>query len=302
LWGQTLTAIRKAHRRASFDLIHAIWADESGLIANLAGRLLNVPTVVSIAGGELVGLPDIGYGLQRGRLSRAIVGAALRGANCVIAPSQVAAEMARRWVRSDRLIVSPLGVDTALFTPAAQQPNDRAKHLIAVGSLTPIKDQATLLRALARLRRSDVMLEIVGEGYLGPALRAQAEALGIGDRVRIRGAVAHEELPAWYRAADLHVLTSRHEAFGMVVLEAAACGVPTIGYARGIVPEMAAKGAAIAIEPGNEAGLVDAIDAVLADPDRLRAMRHAAQTRIAERFTLDAMTHGILSTYATIIP
>ncbi len=300
LWRRTLAAIRHEHRREPFDLIHAIWADECGFIANLAGRLLGVPTIVSIAGGELVGLSDIGYGLGRGRRSRWIVAMALRGADRVIAPSEYVAEAARRLVPRDRLIVSPLGVDTQLFAPA--EPPQMGKRLLAVGSLTPIKDHAALLRAFAKLRTPDVTLEIAGEGYLEGALRAQIKTLGIADRVRIRGIVTHDELPAVYQAADLHILTSRHEAFGMVVIEAAACGVPTIGYARGIVPELAARGAAISIYPGDETALAAAIDELLNDPDQLAKMRKAAQNAVAERFTLDTMTRSIYSTYKAIIP
>ncbi|HEX9077667.1 MAG TPA: glycosyltransferase, partial [Anaerolineae bacterium] len=62
LWSDTLSAIRTEHRRAPFDVLHGFWANQPGLLALLAGRAFNIPVVVSAAGGELVGLPSIGYG------------------------------------------------------------------------------------------------------------------------------------------------------------------------------------------------------------------------------------------------
>jgi len=65
LWRQALGVLRSEHRAEPFDVLHAFWATESGLLAAVAGRMLGVPTLVSLAGGELVALRDIGYGDQR---------------------------------------------------------------------------------------------------------------------------------------------------------------------------------------------------------------------------------------------
>ncbi len=70
LWWQALRLIRKLHRQQPFDVLHAMWADETGLVAAWAGRQLGIPVVVSILGGELVGFREITYGLQRSRFSR----------------------------------------------------------------------------------------------------------------------------------------------------------------------------------------------------------------------------------------
>src|SRR5579872_5061972 len=67
IWGRALGLMREEHRRRPFDVLHAFWATESGLLAAMAGRVLLIPTVVSLAGGELVALPEIDYGDQRVR-------------------------------------------------------------------------------------------------------------------------------------------------------------------------------------------------------------------------------------------
>jgi glycosyltransferase involved in cell wall biosynthesis len=301
LWARTLTAIIREHRRTPFDVLHAIWADETGLIANLAGRLLHIPTIVSIAGGELVGLPDIGYGLQLSRFSRWTVTQALRGASRVIAPCVYTAKLAQPFTSADRLIIQPLGIDTNLFSPATpplhfvERGEGGEAHLLAVGSLSTVKDHAAAIRVFSRLRTSGVTLTIVGDGPLRSDLQRLAESLGMADRVHFQGAVEHDQLPALYRNADLHILTSRHEAFGMVIAEAAACGVPTVGYARGILPELAAAGGGIAIAPGEsaESALAEAVDALLNDRTRLAQMRGSARHFAEEQLTLSAMTDGV---------
>ncbi|MHB8627385.1 MAG: glycosyltransferase [Aggregatilineales bacterium] len=294
LWARTLTAVIREHRHSPFDVLHAIWADETGLIANIAGRLLHIPTIVSIAGGELVGLPDIGYGLQLSRFSRCTVTQALRGASRVIAPCKYTAALAQLFVPADRLITQSLGVDTDLFTPGEAQSPDNLR-LIAVGSLGAVKDHAAAIRAFARLRTHGVTLTVVGDGALRSQLQTLAETLGVADRVHFQGAVVHNALPALYREVDLHILTSRHEAFGMVIAEAAACGIPTVGYARGILPELVTAGGGIAIPIGetSESALAEAIDTLLTDHARLVAMRSAARRFAAEQLTLSAMTDRI---------
>ena len=119
-----------------------MWADETGLIAAWAGRRIGVPVVVSILGGELVGLRDIGYGLQLSRFSRWIVGQALGGADRVIVPSAYIRRLLRETgyrVPDEKIVSITLGVDTERFTPA-DSPGD-ARRLIHVASLVPVKDQ-----------------------------------------------------------------------------------------------------------------------------------------------------------------
>src|SRR6185312_9234488 len=97
LWQRTIAAIRAEHRRQRFDVLHAFWATESGLLAALAGRLLRVPTLVSLAGGELVALRDIDYGDQRVAWERLKVRLALRLASAVSAGSTYLQRIAERF-------------------------------------------------------------------------------------------------------------------------------------------------------------------------------------------------------------
>src|SRR5262249_55598045 len=138
------------HQRGRFDVLHAFWVDEPGWVAAWAGWRLGVPVVLSLAGGELVRLPDIGYGLQllpgRGMLLRW----ALHQASAVTAGSDYLCRLAQQGGYAPRVQRAPLGVDTNMFAPS---PAARAIEpvLLSVGSLVPVKDHALLLRVFQRV-------------------------------------------------------------------------------------------------------------------------------------------------------
>jgi len=296
---RAMTTVVQAHRTKPFDVLHAFWADEPGFVAVAAGHRLGVPTVVSLAGGELVHLRDIGYGGQASRINRWLTRVALRCATHVTAGSMTLARLVARHAPYREPTLLPLGVDTELFTPAATAPQSDGPRLLHVASLVPVKDQATLIRACSLLARSfpSLHLDIVGDGPLRSDLEALATRLGLGERITFHGDVAHDGLPALYRAADLLVLSSRYEAQGMVVLEAAACGLPVVGTAVGILPDLGA--AARTVPPGHPAALAAAVRDVLVDPAQRQTMRRAALRAVASRYTLAHTVAALEQLYRT---
>lgn len=243
LWRDTLGAINAEHRRAPFDVLHAFWVNEPGAIALCAGRLLKVPVVASAAGGELAAISAIGYGGQLHRLERVMVRAVLRAADRVTVGSRYLQELVTPW-RPDATLV-PLGVDTQRFSPRGDDEPNGLPTILNVGSLVRVKQQTQLLNAFAQFARQDMCLEIIGQGVLERELREQAHALAIADRVAFLGEISHDALPSRYRRADLVVQSSLHEAQGMAVLEAAACGIPLAGTPVGVLPELAEAGGAV---------------------------------------------------------
>lgn len=319
LLARALAAVGREQRRAPFNVLHGLWADEPGFLAVLAGRLLGAPSVVSLLGGELVGFADIGYGGQLSRANRWLTRAARRGADRVTVGSRYLGRIAgQHGVPDGKLVLMPLGVDTKTFrvsfaaeTPCAAiseslpQPNPKglAGHpaLLHVAALSPVKDQATLLRATALVssRLPDVHLHIVGGGPLRPALAALAQALGLADRVTFHGAVAHQRLATFYRSADLLVQSSRYESQGLVVLEAAACGCPCVGTAVGLLPELLPP--LCLAEPGDAAGLAAAIAVALQSPARQTGLGRMAQRQVQARFSLDRTLPTLLNLYEDLM-
>jgi glycosyltransferase involved in cell wall biosynthesis len=164
--------------------------------------------------------------------------------------------------------------------------------------LTAVKDQANLLRAFAIVRQTlgAATVELVGDGPLRPQLQQLATELGIGGSVHFHGSADHAALPPIYQAADAFVLSSRHEAQGMVALEAAACGAAVVGTRVGVVPELTQRIAS----PGDPAALARAVASTLDSRDAL--MVDGARERIVSEFGLETCADRFRRLYASIGP
>jgi glycosyltransferase involved in cell wall biosynthesis len=155
---------------------------------------------------------------------------------------------------------------------------------VQVGSLTPVKDHGTLLRAVAALVRDghDVQVDLIGEDTSGGAVPRIAEALGVLGRVTFHGYLRQRDAVPVVRAADLMVVTSRHEAGPVAMLEAAAVGVPTVGTSVGHVRDWAPE-RAVAVGVGDVEALAAAVGALLADDvRRIELAGRAQESALAE--------------------
>lgn len=196
----------------------------------------------------------------------------------------------------DRIEIVPPGVDHAFFSPG-YAPGERAgaraalglgdaPMLLFVGRIQPLKRAGLAVAALAAMGRRDATLVIVGgpSGADGErelaSVRALAEVAGVADRVRFVPPQPHHLLSSWYRAADLVVVPSRSESFGLVALEAAACGTPVVAAAVGGLTSIVDDGVTGLLVDGSDPAVWAAhLDAVLDDTDGSRAMAHASVVR-----------------------
>lgn len=277
---RALKAVSQEHGRGRFDLVQAIWSGSCGAVAVAAARWLGLRCAVHVAGGELVALPDIGYGGRlglRGRLREVCV---LRSADVLTVASQPMLDQLARLGRRGRRL--PLGVDLEVFPPQVPRPRAAGEpmRLVQLASLNLVKDQACLMRALALL--PNVGLDLIGEDTLGGAVQALAAGLGLAERVRFHGFRTQAELRPLLAQAHLHVVSSRHEAGPLAALEAAVLGLPSVGTAVGHLAEWAPR-AALVVAPGNAAGLATLIAHVEADETlRLRLAHEAQRCAVAE--------------------
>jgi len=275
-------AIRLEHRARPFDVIHAFWAGKHGAIAVAMGRLLGVPSVVHVAGGELAALNDIRYGGCLTLTGRLLERAVLRAATAVTCASQPIADLiAERGVAAQRL---PLGVDLHRWpvrSPVRRRP-DAPARLVHVASLNSVKDHATFLHALRRLADAgrEFEVDVVGEDTLGGRVQALAAELSLATRIRFHGFLPQHALRPIVEAAHLAVISSRHEAGPVVVLEAAVAGVPTVGTAVGHLAEWSPD-AALAVPCRDPEALAGAIAILLDDEDRRLSVASAAARNAA---------------------
>lgn len=193
---------------------------------------------------------------------------------------------------ADRIEIVPPGVDHAFFSPGSQAgarwalQTDTSPVLLFVGRIQPLKGVDVAVEALARLERSDSRLWIVGGasgtggGGAVDRVRNLITRHDLAHRVRFIPPQPHHILATYYRAADVCVVPSRSESFGLVALEAAACGVPTVAADVG--------GLSTLVEHGLTGYLIDSrdpdeyaayIDAILADPVLARRLSVSAAAR-----------------------
>jgi glycosyltransferase involved in cell wall biosynthesis len=184
----------------------------------------------------------------------------------------------------DRVHVAEPGVDAAELAPGTPT----AGALLSVAAVIPGKGHDVLLDALATLTGLRWRCVCVGSLERDPRfvqrLRYRAAAAGIGDRVRFAGPQAGAELDGSFGAADALVLPSRAEAYGMVVTEALARGLPVVAADVGGVPEALGHGAdgvrpGLLVPPDDSSALGDALRAWLQDADLRRRLRRAARER-----------------------
>lgn len=276
-WPRAVAAMTAEHRRGRFDVVHGFWAAGPGLASAGFARLAGVPNILTLPGGDLAALPDIGYGARLSARGRAMVRIASIEADRIVVPSrQLGREAAALGIQAIRI---PFGV--AIDRWPVRRPRRRSEamlRLVHVANLNRVKDQATLLAALQVLVAEglDWRLDVIGLDTLDGAMQARAVDLGIADRIRFHGFLPHAETRPWIEVADLLVVSSRHEAGPLVALEAALTGVPTVGTAVGHIADWAPE-AALAVPVGDASALATAIARLAADEAERLRLAHAAQ-------------------------
>jgi phosphatidylinositol alpha-1,6-mannosyltransferase len=206
-----------------------------------------------------------------------------RFADRIVAVSDHTREQLRDLYRFDeeKLVTVPPGIDTERFRPVEEvhpEVDPDRESILVLSRLDPRKGIDKAIRAFARLDRSQAELLIAGTGRLEESLKELAKELGVREDVRFLGFVPDEELPALYSSVDLFVLPSEYEGFGIVFMEAMACGTPVIGTDVGGVPTAIDDGESGAIVPRDGIDeLAERMDALLSDSSRYGAMVEGAR-------------------------
>lgn len=266
------------HYRGRFDLIECGQALPFGFIAWLFKRFAGVPYVIWAHGREILAP-------QRYPVLRTILRVALGEADLVISNSRSTRQsVIQLGVLPGRVRVIHPPVDTERFHPDIEASGVIARHklqgkrvILTVSRLVRRKGIDTTIRALPDIIEAipDVVYVIVGDGPDRSRLKALAQELGVAEHVHFVGQVGEDVLPKYYAACDVFVMVSRSipeagevEGFGIVYLEAGACGKPVVAGRSGGVPE--------AVEDGTTGLLVDPSDASMVGEAVIRILRDSA--------------------------
>ncbi|GAB2469535.1 glycosyltransferase family 1 protein [Promicromonospora xylanilytica] len=225
-------------------------------------------------------------------------------------------ELRRMGATDERVRVVPCGVDLGVFTPSttrARADDDGAPlRLLSLGRLVERKDVATVIEALARLDHGQgppVELLVAGGPPLGELdhdpevrrLRGLAERLGVRDRVRFLGAVSHDDVPGLLREADVVACTPWYEPFGIVPLEAAACGLPVLASAvGGMLDTVVHERTGLLVPPRDPAAVAEALRRLADHRFRLR-LGAAARVRAERRYGWAAVARQTAEAYTEVI-
>lgn len=201
--------------------------------------------------------------------------AAVRGV--IVTSRATARALAAYAVPASRIGVVEPGTDAAL---AARGSGAGALELLCVATLTPRKGHALLVEALSGLARHDWHLTCVGSLHRCPAtvsaLRRQISTLRLGERVRLLGEVDSATLARCYERADLFILASYHEGYGMALAEALARALPVVSTQAGAIPETVPAGAGLLVPPGDSRALAAALARLLREPGLRERLREGA--------------------------
>jgi glycosyltransferase involved in cell wall biosynthesis len=241
-----MVALRHSHRLIA--VVHHPLALESGL---------SEPEIVALRASERTALAAVRH---------------------VVTTSQTVARLliADYGVPEASITIAPPGTDPA---PVARGSGGPAVALLAVGAISARKGYDVLVAALAMVRAPPWRLTIVGDRHRDPAastrLKADIVRLGLSNRIALTGAIPQARLEALYHGADLFVLASRFEGYGMAFADAMARGLPIVGTIAGAIPETAPG--ALLVPPDDAVALAAALDHVIGDCRARRRLAAAAR-------------------------
>ena len=252
-------------------------------------NLLDIPVIRVYHGFERTGLGTTAHGM-------------LSDSHSVVNSVQTNAEFVEQHGYEPDGIVYP-GVDTDLFHPDAPPAFEREEPTVLfVGRFVESKGVFDLIDAVAAARDAgtDVHLSIVGRGD-EDAVERRIEEHKLASSVSVLGAVPHDELPGYYTAADVACLPSHYESFGMVNMEALACGTPVVTTSVDGVTEYAIdRETALLVPPENPEELATAIATAVSSPE-LRARLSEQGRAVAERYSWDQSAKRLVDVCAGIL-
>ncbi len=246
---------------------------------------------------------------QLGRPQARVLIAPLLAAALIVANSDATSRWLTGHVRrlAARMRVVRIGYRFGPAPPPPDRAGDRPARLLLVGRLNPVKGQGTAIEATALLSAQGhrIVLELVGDVFRGyepvrDQLREQAQRLEVAEQVVFTGFVA--DPTAAYLRADVVVVPSVIESFGMVAVEASAQARPVVASAVGGLPEIVVDGlTGLLIPPRDPQALATAVAKLLADPALARRLAVAGAERVRAEFSFERMADGITSAVEALI-
>ena len=300
------STILTEHRARGFDILHAHYALPHAVTAFLAraaagsDRSRPAPKIVTTLHGTDITI--VGSDPAYAPLTQFVISAS----DAATAVSESLARDTREHFCLETgegcdIHVIPNFVDTATFHPdAGQGPADGPPHAVHVSNFRPVKRVPWMIEAFAKATEgTDALLTLVGDGPdRAPAQRLVGE-LGIGNRVQFLG--ERDALPQLLAVADVFLLASHEESFGLSALEAMSCGIPVVATAAGGLPEVVLHEQCGLLAPvEDQDAFASAIRTLVLDRQRAATLGKAARASVEERFQRDAIVSRYEALYRKV--
>lgn len=303
---QIIETVKQEHRLKSFDLLHAQYGYPTGFAALEAGKILDVPSIVSIQGGD-------GHWVGVGccETHRDAMRIVLENANEILIGSKSFAEEVEENHRVDvsGFTIVPGAVDTNRFTPrndwrAAEFINPQTPTILYHGRVDRRKGALDLLEAFAALvKEIGTKPRLIYSG-IGPdfdQVRARINELNLNEFVEMRGYVEYENVPQIYREADVFASPTYAEGFSNTILEAMASGLAIVSTnAVGVVDCLRDKENGLLVEIGNIEELKNALHEILVDENLRKTLAANALEECREVYSWEKIGRQILEIYERV--
>lgn len=282
------------------DVIHAHFTIPAGIVAVRLGHGFGIPVTITLHGADVPGHNPDEFGLII-KMLKSVIRTVWKRASHVIAVSQALKMLACETMPNLEVQVVHNGIDMERFAPSSKpRSHEGPLRFLCVSRLVQRKGIQFLLQALARIEREaefDYLLTIVGEGNFRSRLEENTRRLGLS-AVRFVGEKSHSDLPDYYRNAEVYVLPSLTEAFGLTFCEAMACATPVLGTTVGGLPEIVRNGLdGYLVPPGNSDAICNALIQFAKNRDKLDSMGAAARNRIAATLSWRATAEAYIENY-----
>ncbi len=282
MWWSVRKCVQDVLQKFKPDAVLSYWAHPDGDVGQRIAASLQIPSAVIVGGTDVLVLPHLrgrGPSVRRVLNASSAVFTVSDGLNLAVQKLGIPAE---------QVVTIYQGVDDHHFDQSRTRRASRQRlglseetsHLLWVGRMVEIKALPVLMEAAAKLRERGrpFQLHLLGNGPQQEPMRQLAARLGLGECVHFHGAVGHDAIVDWYRAADLTVLCSDSEGLPNVLRESLACGTPFVSSDVGSVREILYGDASRLVPRRDPLALADAIESMLTPEARQAAAAYVPRS------------------------
>ena len=264
------------HLIKRYDLVHAFWALPAGLLAVKLSKLLKIPCIITLQGGETANLPKINYGnLLNKKSKKRTLDVCNNASKLVVLTNFQLTQLRLLGVHRDDIDIILHGAEEKLFPFIKTKNFEEPYKFIHVANLTEVKDQVTLLKTFKILsEKINCRLTIIGDDFLKGKIQKLVHDLGFKN-VLIVEAVPHHELYKYLSDSDFMLHTSLHEAGAVVINEAMSSGVIVCGSRVGLLYDLG-DDFCISVDCRDYISLAENILQLISDKERIKRMSTSA--------------------------